>query len=222
MGCDHVNQNGAEGTIVRLPSSCGSTPFAVVTRQWVHEDQSIPLSKRHLIKRGEDAVVKGISLATNFAAVDPEVNGNVSLFLQGSSLPDAAGDFSVMPPPNGALAKRGFFSWVKDTLKSLSEFDQELKGSSPLNFEGEVPIFDQSFDCPQNGAVPAFGGRAKVGVKGKVDGSVSYGVAAAGTIVPPNLDEFGIFVGLDTTVAGTLGLDATLTVSSLYALGFAL
>lgn len=215
MGCDHLNQNGAEGTIVRLPKSCGSMPFAVVTRQWIHQDQSIPATKRSLIKRGTTPTVKGIALATDFAAVDPLVNGNVTVFLQGSSLPAVGGNFTVSPPTDpAALTKRGLFSWVGDSLKKLSTFDKDLSGSSPLNFEGEVPLFDQSFDCPQNGATPAFGGRAKVDVKGKVDGTVTYGIAAAGTVVPPHLDEFGLYVGLDTTVTGTLGLDSTVTVST--------
>ncbi|KAI0757756.1 hypothetical protein C8Q80DRAFT_1092088 [Daedaleopsis nitida] len=211
MGCDHLNQNGAEGTLVRLPTSCGSMPFAVVTRQWVHQDQSIPASKRSLIKRGTDATVKGISLATDFAAVDPDVNGNVTLFLQGSSLPGVGGNFTVTPPAAGANAKRGLFSWIGDTLKSLSDFNKTISDSSPLDFQKDVPLFEKSFDCPQNGAVPAFSGSAKVDLNGKVKGQVSYGVAAAGTIIPPHLDEFGLFVGLDTDVTGTLGLDATVT-----------
>lgn len=216
MGCDHLNQNGAEGTLVRLPTSCGSVPFAVVTRQWVHKDQSIPASKRSLVVRrdGSQPTVKGIRLATNFAAVDPDVNGNVTLFVQGSSIPGVAGNFTVTPPSDAAAAKRGLFSWVGHTLKGLSEIHKNITGTSPINFEKDVPLFDQSFSCPQNGAVPAFDGEAKVDLKGKVDGTVSYGVAASGSIIPPKLDEFGLFVGLDTTVTGTLGLDATLTVSA--------
>ncbi|TFK84342.1 hypothetical protein K466DRAFT_602089 [Polyporus arcularius HHB13444] len=213
MGCDHLNQNGAEGTLVRLPTSCGSMPFAVVTREWVHEDQSIPASKRSLLVRrdGSQPTVKGISLATDFAAVDPNVNGNVTLFVQGSSIPGVAGNFTVTPPTDGAVAKRGLFSWIGSTLKNLSEVHKNITGSAPLDFEKDVPLFDQSFSCPQNGAVPAFDGEAKVDLKGKVDGTVNYGVAAAGSIIPPKLDEFGLFVGLDATVTGTLGLDATLT-----------
>ncbi|KAI0820581.1 hypothetical protein BC628DRAFT_1396212 [Trametes gibbosa] len=219
-GCDHIYTDSAAGTLVRLPKSCGSTPFALVTREWVHKDQSIPASKRSSIVRrdGTEPIVKGMSLATNFDE-DVQANGNVTLFLVGSSLPNAAGNFTV-EPPTGTVSKRDLSSWVDDSLGKLAKvhslfsignFDKNITGLSPLNFEKDFPVFQQSINCPQNGAVPAFSGSAKVDLDGKVNGNVNYGVAAAGSIIPPDLKEFGIFVGLDATIKGTLGLDATLT-----------
>ena len=99
------------------------------------------------------------------------------------------------------------------SLADLSDFNKNITGSAPLNFEKDVSLFNTSIDCPQNGAIPGFKGSAGVDLNGKVNGNVDYGVAIAGTIVPPYIDEFGIFVNLDTTVTGTLGIDATLTVS---------
>ena len=124
-GCDHLHQNGAAGTRVRLPTSCGSMPFALVGREWVHADQSIPASKRSKIVRrdGSQPVVKGIALTTDFASVDPNTNGNITLFLQGSSVPGVAGNFT-QTPPSGPLTKRGLFSWIGDTLKG--EWDINL------------------------------------------------------------------------------------------------
>ena len=134
MGCDHLNLNGAAGTLVRLPNSCGSIPFAVVTRQWVHKNQSIPHDKRSLIKRGTNPAVMGINLATDFAAVDPEANGNVTLFLQGSSIPGIASNFTITPPADPAgLTKRDASNWVGGTLQKLFlNFDKNITGSSPL------------------------------------------------------------------------------------------
>ncbi|OJT15610.1 hypothetical protein TRAPUB_5938 [Trametes pubescens] len=220
-GCDHIYTDSAAGTLVRLPKSCGSTPFALVTRDWVHKDQSIPASKRSSIVRrdGSDPVVKGMSLATNFADVDTPTNGNVTLFLMGSSVPGAAGNFTVDPPSGTAASKRGLGSWIDSSLKGLSQvhaelignFNKNITGSSPINFDKDFPIFDQKIDCPQNGAVPAFSGEAKVDLDAKVDGTVNYGIAASGSIIPPKISEFGLFVGLDTSITGTLGLGATLT-----------
>lgn len=137
--------------------------------------------------------------------------GNVTLFLQGSSIPGVASNFTQTPPTDGQLSKRGLFSWVGKTLKDLGEIHKTINGSSPLNFEKDVPLFDKSIDCPQSGAVPGFSGEVSVDLDGKVDGTVNYGVAASGSIIPPKLDQFGLFVGLDATVTGTLNLNATLT-----------
>ena len=183
---------------------------------------------------GGSARSRSGALATNFSAVDPASNGNVTMFLQGSSIPGAAGNFTEVPPSNSTgLSKRGLFSWIGNTLKSenpyiiqfnvpchiytyladLSDFNKNITGSSPLDFEKDVNLFDQSIDCPQSGAIPGFKGEVKVDISPKVHGNVNYGIAAAGTIVPPNIDEFGLFVNLDTTVTGTLTLGATLEVS---------
>ncbi len=90
--CDHLNLNGAENTVVRLPNNvsvlsfrecvvdsntpacaqCSSEPFALVTRVWVHDDQSIPASRRSLLERRDDPqrLVQGISLSTDFASTN--------------------------------------------------------------------------------------------------------------------------------------------------------
>ncbi|KAI0668758.1 hypothetical protein C8Q78DRAFT_245368 [Trametes maxima] len=219
-GCDHIENGGAAGTLVRLPNNCGSVPFAVVTRDWVHKDQSISASKRSAIVRrdGSQPVVKGMSLATNWSAVDPEEKGNITLFITGSSVSGAANNFTVEPPSSAAVQKRGLGSWLDDSLKGLSkvnslligDFNKNISKSSPLDFEKDIPLFDQKIDCPQKGNVPAFSGEAKVDLEGKVKGNVNYGVAAAGSIIPPKLDKFGLFVGLDADITGTLGLGATL------------
>ena len=95
-----------------------------------------------------------------------------------------------------------------------NNFNKNITGSSPINFEKDAPLFDKSIDCPQNGAVPAFSGSAKVDLNGKVTGNTNYGVVVAGRLFPPKVDEFGIFVNLDATVTGTVGIEASLTVST--------
>ncbi|KAH9920543.1 uncharacterized protein BXZ73DRAFT_104669 [Epithele typhae] len=212
-GCDHLAQNGAAGTIVRLPKSCGSMPFAVVGREWTHANQTIPstLAKRIARRDGSKPTVKGIALSTDFASLDSNTHGNVSFFIQGASVPGHAKTFAVEPPTgSGDLAKRGLFDWVTDTLSNLNTFDKNVTNSSPINFEKNSPLFDTSIDCPAVGSIPAFSGSAHVDIDGKVDGNVNYGVALAGSIVPPSVDKFGLFVNLDTTVTGTVNLAASL------------
>ncbi|KAH9931319.1 uncharacterized protein B0H18DRAFT_991137 [Fomitopsis serialis] len=59
--CEHLFQGGAVGTIVRLPENCTTMPFA-----------------RRFYTRGASTNVKGISLDTNFSAIDVSQNGNVT------------------------------------------------------------------------------------------------------------------------------------------------
>jgi hypothetical protein len=89
--CDTLFQGptGATDTIVRLPQNvssrfhpstartdvppkCGQMPFARVARDWVHEDQSVPVEVARQLSRRQDAPpVLGVALDTNFEAVDP-------------------------------------------------------------------------------------------------------------------------------------------------------
>ena len=48
-------------------------PFARVAEEWTHEDQSGPSAVAAKLARRDDgpAVVRGITIDTNFAAVDP-------------------------------------------------------------------------------------------------------------------------------------------------------
>jgi hypothetical protein len=51
--------------------------------------------------------------------------------------------------------------------------------------------------------------------RSKADAKLSYGVAAAGTIVPPTLTNFGIAVGLDGGINGIVTFNATAGVRNL-------
>ena len=136
--------------------------------------------------------------------------GQVTMHILGSSLPGVAGNFTQTPPAAGHT-KRGLGSWVKKSLEDLNKVHKTINGSTPLNAAKNHPLFDKSISCPQKGKIPGFTGEVKATIDAKVTGTVHYGVAASGTLVPPKLDDFGIFVGLDMDLLGTLGLDATLT-----------
>ena len=69
-----------------------------------------------------------------------------------------------------------------------------------------------SISCPAAGAFPAFSGGIHVGVEGKANVAVAYGIAAAGTIIPPWIDDFGIFANLDAQLDGILNVNANANV----------
>ena len=103
-------------------------------------------------------------------------------------------------------------------VTDIAEIHKNISDSSPIKLDKDFPAFDQKLACPKNGKVPAFDGEVKIDLDSKVDGNVNYGVAAAGSLIPPQIDEFGLFIGLDTSISGTLNLDTTLSVCAGYLL----
>ncbi|ESK93406.1 hypothetical protein Moror_1817 [Moniliophthora roreri MCA 2997] len=172
-GCSHLWQNtGAVGKLVRLPESCGKSAFARISRNWVHEDQSLPPQLAKTLRRRDGTVpeVQGLALDTDFGAIDPAQNGNISFSIQGSNIPGAIGNSSITPTRRSHLAKKGDSDFVEDLF-----------------------IADAAT---------------------KANAVVSIGIAAAGTIVPPEFSEFGIFAGLDADLQGTLRLVGSASVST--------
>ena len=84
-----------------------------------------------------------------------------------------------------------------------------------LQFDKSFNLFDQSISCPASGDIPAFTGEVKADVEAKLNGTVNYGIIAAGTIVPPALSEFGLFANFDATLDGILTIDTTATVRAI-------
>ncbi|KAG5640821.1 hypothetical protein DXG03_006893 [Asterophora parasitica] len=207
-GCDHLYQNiGAVGKLVRLPESCGKSAFARVSRAWVPEDQSIPQDiARRLVKR-QDAVpeVKALALDTDFDAIDPAKTGEVNIAIQGSTVPGKQGDSTIIPPTRrrrGATKdRRGLFSVFGNTLKNFSGFNKSDTKSLPaIDFNDNFPLFSQSVSCD------GFNATLKADVAANAHAVVTLGVAATGTIVPPELTELGVFTGLDAKLDATLNL----------------
>ncbi|KAK7000659.1 hypothetical protein R3P38DRAFT_2797360 [Favolaschia claudopus] len=75
-----------------------------------------------------------------------------------------------------------------------------------VNFKKTFPLFDEKVSCPANGKIPAF----DVSVSGSIDtcivANTTLAVTAVGTLMPSNFSKFGIVVGLDANLEGTLSL----------------
>ncbi|KAK7049915.1 hypothetical protein VNI00_005345 [Paramarasmius palmivorus] len=238
--CEHLWQStGAVGKLVRLPESCGKSAFARISRNWVHEDQSLPPQLARSLRRRDGTVpeVQGLALDTDFGAIDPEQNGNVSIAIQGANIPGATGDFSVTsagPARRSRLAKKGLFDFIEDAFKSreidlsfdnnhpdsfspeFNSFDKSVtKDLPPVSVDKTFPIFEQKISCPATEGLPAFDASIKADAATKANAVVSVGIAAAGTIIPPKFDEFGVFAGLDADLQGTLRLVGSASSDSL-------
>uniref|UniRef100_A0A0W0EY55 DUF7223 domain-containing protein n=1 Tax=Moniliophthora roreri TaxID=221103 RepID=A0A0W0EY55_MONRR len=211
--CSHLWQNtGAVGKLVRLPESCGKSAFARISRNWVHEDQSLPPQLAKTLRRRDGTVpeVQGLALDTDFSAIDPAQNGDVSLAIQGANIPGATGDFSITsagPARRSRLVKKGLFDFIEDAFNKFNSFDKSItKDLPPVNVDKTFPIFEEKITCPATEDLPAFDASIKADAATKANAVVSIGIAAAGTIVPPKFSEFGVFAGLDADLQGTLQL----------------
>ncbi|KAJ7171269.1 hypothetical protein C8R46DRAFT_866932, partial [Mycena filopes] len=214
--CNHLFSGaGAVHTLVRLPQNCGASAFARVSRNWVHADQSLPAAVASQLRRRQDGdapLVQGLAVDTNFADADP-VNGNVSIAIAGSNVPGQIGNLTVTPPPalpqrRSRLQNRGFFDFIENAFKKFNDFDDSVtKSLPPIDVDKQFPVFSQSITCPS----PAVSAAISVDVDAKAHAVISLGMTAVGTIIPPKLDQFGVFAGLDATMTGTMTLKGSAT-----------
>ncbi|KAJ3872837.1 hypothetical protein F5051DRAFT_381795 [Lentinula edodes] len=225
-GCDHLFQaGGAEGKLVRLPEDCGMSPFARVAQSYVSGDQSIPagISARFVRRDGENGTgsgnsslpqVQGLSLDTNFSAVDPSRYGNINIAVQGANF--AGADVNGTLVSTATARRRSGLSYnvsardlsdfvgnAIDSIKSLSSFNTTKTISlPPVSVDKSATLLNKDIKC---GNVDI---NVDLGVDGKAQAQISLGVAAQGTIVPPDLNDFAVTVGMDAVIDGTVDMSA--------------
>ncbi|KAJ3991125.1 hypothetical protein F5050DRAFT_1581939 [Lentinula boryana] len=215
-GCDHLFQSGgAEGKLVRLPENCGMSPFARVVTSYVSGDQSLPanLSAR-FVKREANGTsnstppqVQGLSLDTNFSAVDPSKYGNVNIAIQGANYPGADINGTLVPITSSRrrsrLASRDISYFVEDAINCLDDINvNKTIALPPVSVDKSATLLNKDIKC---GNVDI---NVDLGVDGKATAQISLGVAAQGTIIPPALSDFAVTVGMNAVIDGTLDLNA--------------
>ncbi|TDL21237.1 hypothetical protein BD410DRAFT_771726 [Rickenella mellea] len=212
-GCDHLYQNGAENTIVRLPENCLKVPFARVDRAWIPEDQSVPASvAKRIIKRADGSTpqVKALSLDTNFAAATGKQDSNVTLAIQGSSIPGQQGNATVTAAQAARRSRinerRGFLDFIHqaiDGFKKLDSFSQNVSTTlPPIDVNKNFPVFNASVQCGPASA------KIDINANAKAHAQVTLGVVAAGTLVPPSITQFATYTGLTASMDGKLNIVA--------------
>ncbi|KAF4571662.1 hypothetical protein EYR36_009005 [Pleurotus pulmonarius] len=143
--------------LIRLPDSenCLKTPFAQVSRSWVHEDQTLPTDVSAKLARRADEIpqVRGLALDTNFTAVDPSKSGDVTIATQGATVAGENGNATITPPtpnPPGrrrseSAQRRALFSFIEDAFKNFNSFSKDkIIQLPPLKVpKKSVTIFDE-------------------------------------------------------------------------------
>ncbi|KAJ7841087.1 hypothetical protein B0H14DRAFT_1051692 [Mycena olivaceomarginata] len=217
-GCPHLAQNtGSVGKLVRLPESCGQSAFARITRDWVHQDQTLPVELAKTLRRrdGELPQVKGLGIDADFNSVDLAQAGPVNFAIHGltasvpeSPAPQRRSRFAHVAPRT--VNDRSVISVLQQAFQEFNSFNQSLMQKLPeVNFKKTFPLFDEKVSCPAAGKIPAF----DAGVSGSIDACIvanaTLAVTAVGTLMPANFTKFGIVVGLDANLEGTLTVKAS-------------
>ncbi|EPS95680.1 hypothetical protein FOMPIDRAFT_1131914 [Fomitopsis schrenkii] len=190
--CEHLFQGGAVGTIVRLPENCTAMPFARVAKVWDHENQTRDIRRLgRFYVTGASTNVKGISLDTNFSAIDVSQFGNVTFAIRGSGSPGAS-----------ATTKR--HNLVAD---NITKFNHTLTADpATITFDNQTILLDTSSPTISVDSHFSASGDLKIAVTPHVDLTVQIGVGAAGTLVPPKLTEFGLITSKFTFTTGSIPL----------------
>ncbi|TFY69647.1 hypothetical protein EVJ58_g320 [Rhodofomes roseus] len=166
-------------------------PFARVAKVWDHENQTRDMRRlgRFYTPRASTNV-KGISLDTNFSAIDVSQNGNVSFVIRGSD--------DTQDRRRTAVVEDNFTTF-NHTLTS---------DPATITFDNQTILLDAS--AP---AVSIDGnsvtGEVQIAVTPHVDVTVQLGVGVAGTLVPPKLTELGLATNVNGKLDGTLQLNAS-------------
>lgn len=85
--------------------------------------------------------------------------------------------------------------------------------SIPITESHTFSLYNNNATCALGKDAPTFSAGFKVGVTAKLNATLDYGIALAGTIVPPEITAFEVVTGLDAKVDGVLAFDLFATVS---------
>ncbi|KIK64055.1 hypothetical protein GYMLUDRAFT_71501 [Collybiopsis luxurians FD-317 M1] len=217
-GCQHLFQGGdAEGKLVRLPENCGMSAFARVAKSYIPDDQSVPadIAARFIRRDGNSSTpqVRGLSLDTNWSAIDPSKYGNVNIAVRGANVPGADVNGTLVPTSSSRrrsrLVGRGLTDFVGDAIDSIKNLDSfnfnKTVALPPISVNKAATILNKDIKC---GPVDL---NANVSVDGKASAQISVGAAASGTIVPPKVDDFAALVLMNGDLDGTLNLNAAIS-----------
>ncbi|KAF8472221.1 hypothetical protein DFH94DRAFT_192159 [Russula ochroleuca] len=208
--CDHLFQGGgAVNTIVRLPNSCGPMPFARVAQHQILQ--------YNLSSRASEAPVHELALDTNFTAVTLSQGDSVHFSIQGMS---SKGNENVGPQvrrghgrvwsPASPQHEIHRHRVLARGLNAPRAFNKNFSlNTTPVDFSGVTNLLNTSIECPTSTTNPTSSSASiSLDVGADLHLSIGLGAVVAGTIIPPDIFEFGLYFALDGNV------DANISVAS--------
>jgi hypothetical protein len=147
----------------------------------------------------------GLSVDMNFPTTPK--SGNVSLYIQGATVPGDAGNFTQTPPSTAPQRRSRFSHYRKrdffdNIIKKIGEADSFSKNLSttlpPIDVNKDFTLLDANVDCSGSvgGASAGISANIKSDLLAKAHAVVVIGAAANGTIIPPLINEFVLFASM--------------------------
>jgi hypothetical protein len=86
-------------------------------------------------------------------------------------------------------------------LQNATTFNKTISQDlQPFDFSGAENLFNTTVSCPPSSAIPSsFTASILLNVDGVLHATVSFGAVAAGTLVPPEISDFGLTLGARST-----------------------
>ncbi|KAJ7474868.1 hypothetical protein FB451DRAFT_1558119 [Mycena latifolia] len=197
--CEHLFEgHGAIDTLIRLPETCGANAFARVAGIQIDSDQSLPSDVEASIMPGGNvtSMVFILSVDTDFGAIDASKTGHVSFSLEGYNYPVENIDAKIDAKRDARRLKTR--NWT--AFNNSNSIDLP-----PIDIEETFPLFTAEVDCTD------FSASVSAGFTTQVHTTVSVGLIAAGTVIPPDITEFAVYGGLNGNILGTLDVLASAT-----------
>ena len=151
----------------------------------------------------------------------------MTYIIQGSTSPGQNGNLTVTPP-SGRYVERGLGSIISGILHGRSGsggrvcglyqysftlgFNVTVDKQQTLPFDEKKNLFNDTLKCPLGSSGADFTGTVSVDVEAKGSIAVDYGFAAVGSVIPPHLDDFGLFAQFSGSLDGILSADVNLQV----------
>ena len=160
--------------------------------------------------------LKGLSLDTEFSSIDPR-EGHVNLVVQGSNVPCINRLLQLTPSASFPVAsssrchshffKRGFFgeigSAIGNTAGDIGDTTSDVgknvtKTLIPVNINKDFEILNVNKSRPaeEGSGKPEFRADIKADTDTQARATVTLGVVVQGSIVPPKIEDFGVFAGM--------------------------
>ena len=163
---------GAVDTIVRLPTNCGTGPFARVV-------SSVVVTPPGNVLRAPET--HNVVLDYNFNKIK-KVRGEVSFAVTTSNVPSTG-----TVPADAAVLRR-------NSTELLKRWDsKQMFNLPPIAFNEARNLYSQSINCPApSGLGVGYSAGVSVDVSARVNALAAFGFTVSGTILPPAIDRFQI------------------------------